>query len=386
MKLPSLVVDILGNNRGFKQALGDSRNEARGFGSDLTSMLKAGAGAAAAAVTVAAAVAASAAAVSSYKEANFAMVGLEATLSASGNTSRVTAREIKSLAGELADFTNYGDDATIAAAKMLTGFDSISGDIFKETLKSGQDLAAFTGKDLTEAMELYGRALDDPTKGIALLRKQNITFSAEQKKNIAELQASGDIVGAQMALLDAVDSKIGGLAGKMSDPFVQMQNAGGDLMEALGGMLAPAVDEVALALTELIKEATPTEQTMKDMGETIKDVASIAVGTVKAVTWLIETINDLTGNEEELSHEIQQVGLNADGSVGKVNLMAEAQVELGDAAAEASKKLSQQDKAIVEYSDRLPGVIAGLEKHAKRMAALSPEGRKNAEAGGWLNN
>lgn len=175
---------------------------------------------------------------------------LEAVLAATGGTAGFTADEIKQMATNLQAVTNFEDDTTVAAAAMLASFRSIRGDVFKQALGAAQDLAAFTGQDLQSAVMVLGKALNDPISGVGKLGKVIGTLTQEQLANIKAMQESGNVAGAQGVILDALASRMGGLAKATADPLVQLQNALGNVAEEVGTALLPSMNSLAKSIIQ----------------------------------------------------------------------------------------------------------------------------------------
>lgn len=189
-------------------------------------------------------------AVAAAKEALQAQQKLTAVLAATGGAAGLTTQQIADYASELQRVTNFEDDATVAAAAKLAVFKNLSGENFKRTIESAMDLSTVFETDLQSSIVQLGKALNDPIHGLAQLRKAGIQFTEQQKKQIEVLQRTGNLAGAQGVILDELSAKFGGAAKAVADPWVQMQNAIGDLSESIGGALLPIVNSVARAMTD----------------------------------------------------------------------------------------------------------------------------------------
>lgn len=222
-----LVVNLVGNVAPLKGAFAQAQGLLGGFAGTLTGLIGGG-------VALAAA-----------QEAAQAQAKLGAVLASTGGAAGVTAGEISQLANELMAVTNFGDDATVAAAGVLATFTQIKGDIFKQALMSAQDLSSVLGNDLQGSVIQIGKALNDPIKGITALSKAGVSFTAAQKGQIKELVKSGDLMGAQKIILGELKTEFGGAAKAMADPMVQLKNAVGEVAEELGGALLPMVRVLA---------------------------------------------------------------------------------------------------------------------------------------------
>src|SRR5258708_5006494 len=119
----NLVVNFTGNAKGLQSTLASVKSMMGGFAGTMAGLLGSG-------VSILAA-----------KEDATAQKKLQAVLSATGYAAGLTAGNIRDLASELQNTTNFADETTVAAAAVLATFKSIKGDEFKATIGLAQDLA-----------------------------------------------------------------------------------------------------------------------------------------------------------------------------------------------------------------------------------------------------
>ncbi|MGE0105121.1 MAG: phage tail length tape measure family protein [Thermoanaerobaculia bacterium] len=242
----NLVTTLAVNSAPFKGGLREARGELSNFKSGIASL--GGRGVAAALGPAGAAIAGAFAVgtmVNEAREAAAAQNKLAAVLHATGGAAGLSAGQISDYAEELQALTNFEDDATVAAAGTLAMFKNLSGEGFKETLGLAQDLSAVKGFGLEQSVTQLGKALNDPVKGLTLLRKVGIQFTEDQQKQIKALQETGDLMGAQRIMLDGLQGAFGGAAGKMADPITQAQTAIGNLAETVGSLAMPPINGMA---------------------------------------------------------------------------------------------------------------------------------------------
>lgn len=207
-------------------------------------------------------------AVSAYKTQLQAQQKLQAVLKATGGAAELSAQEIADFASQRQGITNFSDEATIAASGVLATFKEIKGDIFKDALVAGQDMAAVLGTDMQGSMIQLGKALNDPMRGITALSRAGVSFTEQQKEQIRTMQEAGDIAGAQRIILAELQGEFGGAAEAMADPWTQMQNALGDVGEMFGSLLLPGINVVSSAITTGVGYLTQYTDTFKSMGIT----------------------------------------------------------------------------------------------------------------------
>jgi len=148
---------------------------------------------------------------------------LEQTQGASG----LTGAEIEDMAVRIGRATLASADDVRAASAVLLTFKSIATDSFERTLDVASDLAALTGQDLKQSVIQLGKALEDPATGMSALRRVGVSFTDSQKEMIVTMNKTGDVAGAQSAILALLEGQLGGAGA------------------AAGGGLAGAADLVA---------------------------------------------------------------------------------------------------------------------------------------------
>lgn len=166
---------------------------------------------------------------------------LAAVVKATGGAAGLTAAEMAKYAGELQQITTFGDEVTISSMAILASFKQIKGDEFKRATAAAQDMATVMGTDLNSSIMQIGKALNDPVKGMTALSRTGVQFTDSQKAMVKELQASGDLLGAQSIILAELEGQFGGAAAAARDNFggglTAADNALGDLKEEIGFLI-----------------------------------------------------------------------------------------------------------------------------------------------------
>lgn len=179
--------------------------------------------------------------ISAFSEQEKATAKLNSTLKATGGAVGLNAKELQDYASELQNVTTFGDEVTLNAMALLTTFKSVSGEVFKDSIASAQDMATVLGTDLNSAILQLGKALESPEIGLTALRRTGVTFTTEQIENIKKLIAEGKKYEAQVLILEEIHKKFGGAAKEAAETatgsWIQAKNAVGDLMETLGSAI-----------------------------------------------------------------------------------------------------------------------------------------------------
>lgn len=252
MARPSATVDLKGNDAHLKRVLANSETRVKSYARNVGNALRNVAKLAAVALP-AAALAIGFKSVQLAREQIQAERKLEAVVRATGQAAGFTADQLKKMAADLQKVTNFGDEVTISGQAVLATFREIKGDVFRDAIKSAQDMSTVLGTDLQSSVLQIGKALNDPIKGITALSRAGVSFTQDQKDLIKTLQESGDIMGAQRIILAELAGEFGGAAEAGVDPLTQAFNALGDQMEKLGLIALPTINEWATAGVEALE-------------------------------------------------------------------------------------------------------------------------------------
>ncbi len=206
-----------------------------------------------------------------------AVAKLDAIIKATGQSAGFTSKEMQNMAAGLQQVTTFGDEAIINGQAILATFKTIGKETFPRATKTILDLSAAFGQDLKQSAIQVGKALEDPVKGMAALRRIGVSFSAEQKKVIEGLVKTNQLAKAQGIILKVLEGQVGGVAERMaktaSGALKQFNNQLGDLKEQAGKAilegLKPFID-IGNKLLEAFNKLDPS------MKKTIIQFATLA--------------------------------------------------------------------------------------------------------------
>lgn len=319
-----------------------------------------------------------------------------------GGNANVTASEIAALASEIQSYSGISDEAIATGANFALGMENIrnAGEgeeaILTRLITVSADYASFTGGDVTTATQRFGRALNDPVRGLGLLRRANITFTQAQQDQITVLAESGDILGAQLIILDALEGRYQGTArtlGELSQGgFQRAQEAAGELAETLGSVVAPGLEassEGALSLIGVLEQFGAALGDLPGVGEGSGEAglsdalkfltpAGLPGRVREGVDLINESISDLDGFDEAFAATARVVGEefpkaqdglaeSTDGATEGLNAEADALDKVTDASVSLREELdsltsSQQsvDEGAVNVRDAQRDLLEGL--------------------------
>jgi hypothetical protein len=215
------------DNKGLKQFQKEAKNVSNTTLKTLTKGFKTGAlaGAALFAGAAAGAIAFGAKSVELAKEQIAVEAQLASVIASTGSAAGLTADQVKAMASELQNVTNFGDEATLTGQNMLLTFKNIGGDIFPRVTEAMLDMNVAMGQDMKTSAIQLGKALNDPIAGLGALSRVGVQFTEDQKAMVASMVEAGNVAGAQALILTELEGQFGGSARAAR--------------EADGGMIAP---------------------------------------------------------------------------------------------------------------------------------------------------
>jgi hypothetical protein len=188
-----------------------------------------------------------------FEDAEAVSKQTDAVIKSTGASANVTAAQVEGLATSLSKKSGVDDEVIQSGENMLLTFKNIrneagaGNDIFNQTASVALDMAAGMAAASGGAVDMksttiqLGKALNDPVAGISALSRVGVTFTNQQKKQIATMVKAGDTLGAQKIILGEVKSEFAGSAAANKTSSMTMATAFGNLQEAIGGVVAGAM-------------------------------------------------------------------------------------------------------------------------------------------------
>jgi len=178
----------------------------------------------------------------------------------------VTAEGVQALALSVQEYSGFSDEAVTQAAQVVASFQNITNSAdgttstFNDTVRISADLAVAMGQEIPGAARLLGRALADPERAAARLRRAGIILDDQQQASIASFVALGDTASAQGVILDAVEAKYGGVAeaagGTLTGGVDRAREAFGNIIEVIGGSGASFLEPLIAGVASLAEGFT----------------------------------------------------------------------------------------------------------------------------------
>lgn len=188
------------------------------------------------------------------KSAAHAAGQVNAALTSMGDGAGRSLAQLAAQADRLSATSLFDDDEilTKVTANMLT-FGSVAEAQFDRAQQAALDLSARMGTDLQSSALMVGKALNDPAKGLAALRRVGIQFTEQQQTQIKAMAAAGDAAGAQAVMLSELERQFGGAAAaaRAADPMAGAMLDLGRAMGTLEQHFVPIISGMSKMITSV---------------------------------------------------------------------------------------------------------------------------------------
>lgn len=284
-----IEVVIAGDSSGLSKAMKSASSDVDGFGSRVGSVIggiaKAGvfAGVAAGVVGVSTVLHAG---IAEWEQSAQAASQTEAVLKSTGGAANVTAAGLDELTNSMLAKTGIDDELIKSGANVLLTFTQIrneqgkGNDVFNQATRAATDLSVAMHIGLTQAALQVGKALNDPTRGMARLQRVGVAFTEQQKDMVKALVKSGDTIGAQKVILAELNKEFGGSAeafGKtMPGKLTILKESFNNLSGQLVGELAPAFASVLTGANNFLGALSQAHGFQAKVGVVFDEAKNIA--------------------------------------------------------------------------------------------------------------
>lgn len=190
---------------------------------------------------------------------------------------------VEKLADELMRLTGIDDEVIKGGQTILATFDALAasagetGGTFDRATRAAVDMSSVFGSVETASRTL-GKALSDPEKAAALLRRSNVILNEEQQTLIDNFIAAGDAAGAQDVILQALEDRYAGTAEAAATESAKIATAWGEVQESVGlalttltGGEVSSFSESLLAMADAIEKLAESKG-WKETGKRLRDI------------------------------------------------------------------------------------------------------------------
>ena len=172
-----------------------------------------------------------------FQEVETEIAKIQANLGSTGEKAGMAIQDITKYADELTSKIEATKPQILDMESQLLTFPSITKDVFQQSMGLVADIAAQTNHGLSDTAIMYGKAMSSPAQGLKMMHRYGVEFTDQEKEKIKQLQASGDLIGAQKQMMDDIThSGYGGVAAAMLDakPLLKFQKMMEPIMEEIG--------------------------------------------------------------------------------------------------------------------------------------------------------
>ncbi|MBP8298564.1 MAG: hypothetical protein KAX84_20815, partial [Burkholderiales bacterium] len=180
---------------------------------------------------------------------------LAGSIKNTGNAAHLSVAGLQERAAALESMSGVDEMAILNAENLLTAYRNVQNnagkgnDIFNQATATALDMSVKKSIELGQATTFVGKALNDPVKGMALLRKQGVLLSAQQQEQVNSFVKAGEAAEAQKVILAGLAASYGGAAAaagaSTAGALARAQDAISDGFRDLGIRLLPQITAVS---------------------------------------------------------------------------------------------------------------------------------------------
>src|SRR3990167_444141 len=159
---------------------------------------------------------------------------IAATLKSTKGAAGVTQVELEKMAASMQKVTNFSKTQIQNGQGMLLTFTSIGKEVMPQATEAMANMSAKMGTDLSSTAIQLGKALNDPIRGSAALRRVGVALTTQQLDQIKAFQNSGDLMSAQKIILNELETEFGSYAKATSKASTISQNSMNDVLISVG--------------------------------------------------------------------------------------------------------------------------------------------------------
>ena len=251
----TLKLEVLAETKDFVKGMDSANKQTESFGTKLVDFGKKAALALAAAGAAAIAFAAKAIqAGEGAATANARIAQINESMGLFGDSTDEVTKRLVSYAEATARATGIDTNSIkITQAKLLTfkqlaaSAGEVGGEFDRATQAAINLAAAGFGSAETNAVQL-GKALQDPIKGLTALARSGVTFTEVEKERIKALVESNKVSEAQILILEAIETQVGGTALATANASDKIRVGFTQVQEKIGLALLPAFEKLTAFL------------------------------------------------------------------------------------------------------------------------------------------
>jgi len=195
--------------------------------------------------------------------------------------------------------------AKLATFRELAKTTGITGGAFDRATQASIDMAAVFGGDATTYAVQLGKALEDPEKGLAALKRTGALTSSQIKAISEEFAQTGNRAKAFDQVLKAIETQVGGAANATASGMSRVKVSIGQMLEEVGKPMSEVfskfADDVAKMTPQIVASLSGLAPKIREVGSTL--AAALSEGLSGDTTRLVK-IGELMGEAVAIGFKV----------------------------------------------------------------------------------
>jgi hypothetical protein len=195
--------------------------------------------------------------------------------------------------------------AKLATFKELAKTAGTTGGAFDRATQASVDMAAVFGGDASNYAVQLGKALEDPEKGLAALKRTGALTTSQIKAISEEFAATGNRAKAFDQVLKAIETQVGGAANATASGMSRIKVSIGQMLEEVGKPMAEVFSQfaadVAAMTPQIVASLSSLAPKIREVGSTL--AAALSEGLAGDTSRLVK-IGELMGESVALGLKV----------------------------------------------------------------------------------
>ena len=195
--------------------------------------------------------------------------------------------------------------AKLATFKELAKTAGTTGGAFDRATQASVDMAAVFGGDASNYAVQLGKALEDPEKGLAALKRTGALTTSQIKAISEEFAATGNRAKAFDQVLQAIETQVGGAANATASGMSRIKVSIGQMLEEVGKPMSEVFSQfaadVAAMTPQIVASLSSLAPKIREVGSTL--AAALSEGLSGDTTRLVK-IGEIIGEAVVLGFKV----------------------------------------------------------------------------------
>jgi hypothetical protein len=195
--------------------------------------------------------------------------------------------------------------AKLATFKELAKTAGTTGGAFDRATQASLDMAAVFGGDASNYAVQLGKALEDPEKGLAALKRTGALTTSQIKAISEEFAATGNRAKAFDQVLKAIETQVGGSANATASGMARIKVSVGQMLDEIGKPMSEVFSQfaadVAAMTPQIVASLSVLAPKIREVGSTL--AAALSEGLAGDTSRLVK-IGELIGESVVLGFKV----------------------------------------------------------------------------------